>query len=134
MAELGIIASGTQIADVGLRLSVKLYTLGEIVASADRSVISISKDRFDICRTYEPQMQRLEGTLDLTVRSNAKKKLAPVLKERIKRAKDLNTRPLAASARPTSPPNATIERAFFGKTALQRRIPGPTSPLKSMNR
>ena len=44
MAELGIIASVVQIADVGLRLSFKLYTFGEIVASADRSVISISKD------------------------------------------------------------------------------------------
>ena len=44
MAELGIIASVIQIADVGLRLSIKLYTFGEIVASADRSVISISKD------------------------------------------------------------------------------------------
>ena len=44
MAELGIIASVVQIADVGLRLSIKLYTFGEIVASADRSIISISKD------------------------------------------------------------------------------------------
>ena len=44
MAELGIIASVVQIADVGLRLSIKLCTFGEIVASADRSVISISKD------------------------------------------------------------------------------------------
>lgn len=44
MAEIGIIASVVQIADTGLRLSVKLYTFGEIVASADRSVISISKD------------------------------------------------------------------------------------------
>ncbi|KAF6241463.1 hypothetical protein HO173_000173 [Letharia columbiana] len=44
MAGLGIIASVVQIADVGLRLSIKLYTFGEIVASADRSVISISKD------------------------------------------------------------------------------------------
>lgn len=44
MAELGIIAAVVQIADVGLRLSIKLYTFGEIVASADRSVISISKD------------------------------------------------------------------------------------------
>lgn len=44
MAELGVIAAVTQIADVGLRLSIKLYTFGEIVASADRSVISISKD------------------------------------------------------------------------------------------
>ena len=55
--------------------------------------------RFDICRTYEQQMQRLEGTLDLTARSNAKKKLAPlapVLKERIKRAKDLNTSALGS--------------------------------------
>ena len=44
MAELGITASVDQIADVGLRLSIKLYTFGEIVASADRSVISISND------------------------------------------------------------------------------------------
>lgn len=44
MAKLGIIASVVQIADVGLRLSIKLYTFGEIVSSADRSVISISKD------------------------------------------------------------------------------------------
>ncbi|KAL9075186.1 MAG: hypothetical protein Q9161_001872 [Pseudevernia consocians] len=44
MAEVGIIASVVQIADVGLRLSIKLYTFGETVASADRSVIAISKD------------------------------------------------------------------------------------------
>lgn len=44
MAELGIIASIIQIADVGLRLSLKLYTFGETVASADRTVLSISKD------------------------------------------------------------------------------------------
>ena len=44
MAELGIIAAVAQIADFGLRLSIKLYTFGEIVASADCSVISISKD------------------------------------------------------------------------------------------
>ncbi len=44
MAEVGIIASILQIADTGLRLSLKLYTFGEIVSIADRSVISISKD------------------------------------------------------------------------------------------
>lgn len=44
MAELGIIASVLQIADIGLRLSLRLYTLGERVASADKSIISISKD------------------------------------------------------------------------------------------
>ena len=44
MAELGIIASVMQIADTGLRLSIKLYTFGEIVSTADKSVISISKD------------------------------------------------------------------------------------------
>lgn len=44
MAELGIIASVISIADVGLRLSIKLCTFGEMVASADRSVVSISKD------------------------------------------------------------------------------------------
>lgn len=44
MAEFGIIASIIQIADVGLRLSLKLYTFGETVASADRTVLAISKD------------------------------------------------------------------------------------------
>ena len=44
MAEIRIIAAVSKIADAGLHLSIKLYTFGEIVASADRSVISISKD------------------------------------------------------------------------------------------
>ena len=44
MAELGIIASVVQIADVGLRLSIKMYAFGETVASADTSVLSMSKD------------------------------------------------------------------------------------------
>lgn len=44
MAELGIVASILQIADVGIRLSLNLYTFGETVASADRSIISVSKD------------------------------------------------------------------------------------------
>ena len=71
-------------------------------------------------------MQQLEGTLDLTARSNAEKQLAPlapVLKERIKHARDISTQPLAASARPKSPPNATIERAFFGNNSAP--IPNP---------
>lgn len=44
MAELGIIASIIQIADVGLRLCLRLYTFGETVASADRSISAISND------------------------------------------------------------------------------------------
>ena len=44
MAELAITAAAAQIANVGLRLSIKLYTFGEIVASVDHAVISISKD------------------------------------------------------------------------------------------
>ena len=44
MAELGIIASVVQLADVGVRLSLRLYTIGETVASADDSIISISKN------------------------------------------------------------------------------------------
>ena len=44
MAELALIASIVQVADVGLRLSLRLYTFGETVASADRSILTISKD------------------------------------------------------------------------------------------
>ena len=44
MAELGIIASVVQIADIGLRLSIKLYTFGEVVSGADKTILSISKD------------------------------------------------------------------------------------------
>ena len=44
MAELGLLASVVQIADLGVRLSLRLYTFGEAVASADKSIISISKD------------------------------------------------------------------------------------------
>ena len=44
MAELGIVASIIQIADVGLRLSLRLYSYGETAASADKAIVSISKD------------------------------------------------------------------------------------------
>ena len=44
MAELGIVASIIQIADVGLRLSLRLYSFGETAASADKAIVSISKD------------------------------------------------------------------------------------------
>ena len=41
---VGIIASIMQIADTGLRLSLKLYSFGEIVSTADKSIVTISKD------------------------------------------------------------------------------------------
>ena len=44
MAEVGIIASALQIADIGVRLSLRLYTFGETVASADKSIITISEN------------------------------------------------------------------------------------------
>lgn len=44
MAELGLIASVVQSADLDVRLSLRLYTFGETVASADKSIISMSKD------------------------------------------------------------------------------------------
>lgn len=44
MAELALIASIVQIADIGLRLSSHLYFWGDTVASADRSIVAISKD------------------------------------------------------------------------------------------
>ena len=44
MAELGVVTSILQIADTGLRLSLKLYTFGKTVASADKAIITISKD------------------------------------------------------------------------------------------
>ena len=44
MAELALVASIIQVADKGLRLSLRLYAFGETVASADRSILTISKD------------------------------------------------------------------------------------------
>ena len=44
MAELAFIASIVQVADVGIRLSLRLYAFGETVASADRSISAISCD------------------------------------------------------------------------------------------
>ena len=44
MAEVGIIASALQIADIGVRLSLRLYTFGETVASADKAITSISEN------------------------------------------------------------------------------------------
>ncbi|KAG8531913.1 uncharacterized protein KY384_003549 [Bacidia gigantensis] len=44
MAELALVASIVQVADIGVRLSLRLYAFGETVASADRSILAISKD------------------------------------------------------------------------------------------
>ena len=44
MAELALLASIVQIADTGYRLSLKLYTTGEAISSADRAIVTISKD------------------------------------------------------------------------------------------
>ena len=44
VAELGVIASIIQIADVGLKLSTKLYGFAGTVASADSTIASISRD------------------------------------------------------------------------------------------
>lgn len=43
MAELRAIASVAQVADTGFSLSVKLYTLGEVVAVTNSSVVAIPK-------------------------------------------------------------------------------------------
>jgi len=44
MAEIGIVGSIVSIAEVGFKLSTSLYTFGVTVASADRSIIAVSKD------------------------------------------------------------------------------------------
>ena len=60
MAEIGFIAAIVQVADVGFRLSRKLHTFGNTVASADESIIFISKDIKHLCSI----LQTLERTLD----------------------------------------------------------------------
>ena len=44
MAEVALLGSIVQIADVGIRLSLRLYAFGETVASADQTILAISKD------------------------------------------------------------------------------------------
>ena len=44
MAEIGLIASVLQVADIGARLSVKIYTFCRAAVKADDSIIFISKD------------------------------------------------------------------------------------------
>ena len=44
MAEIGLIASVLQVADIGARLSVKIYSFCRTAVSADDSITFISKD------------------------------------------------------------------------------------------
>ena len=53
MAELGLIAAVVQVADIGSRLSVKLYKFGQTVANADNSILFISKDISHTCSVLE---------------------------------------------------------------------------------
>ena len=61
MAELGLIAAVVQVADVGFRLSQNLYKFGQTVASADESILFISKDISHTCsilRTLEHSLRK----------------------------------------------------------------------------
>lgn len=61
MAEIGLIAAVVQVADVGIRLSEKLYIFGQTVASADESILFISKDISYTCsilRTLEHSLEK----------------------------------------------------------------------------
>lgn len=60
MAEPGPIAAVVQVADVGIRLSVKLYTFGQTVASADESIVFISKDISHTCSILKTLGHSLE--------------------------------------------------------------------------
>lgn len=60
MAELGLIASVIQVADVGIRLSVTLYKFGQTVVSADDSIVFISKDISHTCSILKTIGQNLE--------------------------------------------------------------------------
>ena len=44
MAELAAVAAIIQIADIGFRLSIRLFSFAESVANADQAIISTSKD------------------------------------------------------------------------------------------
>ena len=60
MAELGLIAAVVQVADVGIRLGEKLYTFGQTVASADDSIVFISKDISHTCTILKTLGRSLE--------------------------------------------------------------------------
>ena len=60
MAELGLIAAVVQVADVGIRLGEKLYTFGQTVASADDSIVFISKDISHTCTILKTLGSSLE--------------------------------------------------------------------------
>ena len=64
MAEIGLIAAVVQVADVGIRLSERLYTFGQTVASADESILFISKDISHTCsilKTLEHSLKKDHG-------------------------------------------------------------------------
>ncbi|KAM0802360.1 hypothetical protein BDR22DRAFT_887595 [Usnea florida] len=64
MAELALIASIVQVVDVGIRVSSKLYTFGQTVASADESIAFISKDISHTCsilKLLEHSLQKDRG-------------------------------------------------------------------------
>lgn len=60
MAELGLIAAVVQVADTGIRVSVRLYTYGQAVASADESISFISKDISRTCSILKTLGHSLE--------------------------------------------------------------------------
>lgn len=81
MAELALVASIVQIADVGCRLSLRLYTFGETVASADRSILGISKDVSLTCTVLQELGTVIKGDSARICSNNATQTAEKVVQE-----------------------------------------------------
>lgn len=79
MAELGLIAAVVQVADVGYRLSVKLYTFGHALASADDTIVFISKDISLTCSILKTLRDSLEKDRETQLYSQSAIKTAETI-------------------------------------------------------
>lgn len=81
MAEIALLASILQIADIGIRLSIRLYTFGETVANANRNVLSLSKDLSLTSSVLKELGHAFEGDRDRIHSQNAVRTAQEVAQE-----------------------------------------------------
>jgi hypothetical protein len=81
IATLGIVASVAQLADFGFKLSVKLYTFSNAVASADTSIKEISNDVSLTSTVLKELCQILQADESHVVSENALEATSQTVKE-----------------------------------------------------
>ncbi|KAG8527405.1 uncharacterized protein KY384_007557 [Bacidia gigantensis] len=117
MAEVAFVASIIQVADIGIRLSLRLYAFGETVASADQAILAISKDVSLTSSVLKELGNTFEGDKENVRSQNAVETAETIVRECAKVFEEMDTMLLAKVPGLQS---ISTDRKFRAKNLLER--------------